>query len=263
MTAIALTGSDKVESVQFTASGVHRQIATDSVLLHQGVIPETHLARSAGCAMIWNESYKAFAPRRDPHGRSSLRDILIAGDAAGIGGARVAELEGQAVALNALADLGLIATDSFEQCRKQVQIALKKYKRGRRFIDALYLPEPQFLIPPNDSTLVCRCEEITAGMLRQVIESGVAGPNQLKTMTRCGMGPCQGRLCEPTITHLLADSSHISPQDIGHLRIRPPVKPIRLAEIAAMPCTPESVFAVTGKWPDEQNPLPERTEPNT
>jgi bacterioferritin-associated ferredoxin len=98
---------------------------------------------------------------------------------------------------------------------------------------------------------VCRCEEITAGTLRQVIELGATGPNQLKTLTRCGMGPCQGRLCGATITHLLSDTCNIRPKDLGDLRIRPPVKPIRLAEIAAMPYTPESVFAVTGIWPDE------------
>ncbi|MNG03294.1 hypothetical protein D3C84_863660 [compost metagenome] len=107
------------------------------------MIPETHLARSAGCALTWNESHKAFAPQFDSQGRSSIRDILVAGDAAGIGGAHLAELEGQAVALNALADLGLIDTYSFEQRQKKVQSALKKHRRGRRFIDALYLPEPQ------------------------------------------------------------------------------------------------------------------------
>lgn len=65
--------------------------------------------------MIWNEINKAFAPQLDPHGRSSIRDILVAGDAAGIGGAQEAELEGQAVSLNALSDLGFIDTYSFGQ----------------------------------------------------------------------------------------------------------------------------------------------------
>ncbi|MHC8299471.1 hypothetical protein [Pseudomonas sp. ZS1P83] len=50
------------------------------------------------------------------------------------------------------------------------------------------------------------------------------------------------------------------PKDIGNIRICPPIKPFRLAEIAAMPFTPESVFAVTGMWPDEQNLIPERKD---
>ncbi|MNE81514.1 hypothetical protein D3C80_1781740 [compost metagenome] len=70
-------------------------------------------------------------------------------------------------------------------------------------------------------------------------------------MPPCGMGQCQGRLYGATITHLLSDTCNISPKILVDLRIRPPVKSTRVVEIAAMPYTLESVFAVTGNWPNE------------
>jgi hypothetical protein len=48
------------------------------------------------------------------------------------------------------------------------------------------------------------------------------------------MGPCQGRLCGPTVTGVLADALGMTPQEVGTFRIRPPLKPVRLGELAAL-----------------------------
>ncbi len=57
----------------------------------------------------------------------------------------------------------------------------------------------------------------------------------MKAFLRCGMGPCQGRLCGLTVTALIAEARGVSPADIGYYRLRPPVKPIALGELAALP----------------------------
>jgi hypothetical protein len=85
------------------------------------------------------------------------------------------------------------------------------------------------------------------GAVREAAAQGVAGPNQLKTMLRCGMGPCQGRMCAATVTALIADEQQRHPADVGTFRTRPPVKPITLSELAALPQTAQATFAVTGK----------------
>ena len=91
---------------------------------------------------------------------------------------------------------------------------------------------------------MCRCEEVTAGQIRETVALGVVGPNQMKSFLRCGMGPCQGRLCGLTVTEMIADARGVSPQEVGYYRLRPPVKPVTLAELAALPKTEAATRAV-------------------
>ena len=109
-----------------------------------------------------------------------------------------------------------------------------RWSRGRRFVDTLYLPAVQFRIPSGD-TVVCRCEEVTAQQITGTVKLGCTGPNQMKSFLRCGMGPCQGRLCGLTVTELIAAQRKSTPAAVGYYRLRPPVKPITLAELASLP----------------------------
>lgn len=104
--------------------------------------------------------------------------------------------------------------------------------RIRPFLDVMFRPATQFRIPTDDATIVCRCEEVTAGKIRESISLGCAGPNQLKGFTRCGMGPCQGRFCSLSVSELIAKAQNVSVNELEQLRLRPPVKPLMLAELA-------------------------------
>jgi hypothetical protein len=66
----------------------------------------------------------------------------------------------------------------------------------------------------------------------------------MKSFLRCGMGPCQGRLCGLTVTELIARERGVSPQEVGHYRLRPPVKPITVGELAELPKDDAAVKAV-------------------
>ena len=103
----------------------------------------------------------------------------------------------------------------------------------RPFLDAAYPPSSEAVLP-EDGTVVCRCEEVTAGDIRRYAALGCLGPNQAKAFGRAGMGPCQGRYCGLTVTALLADANGRSPEETGHYRIRPPLKPVTLGELAEM-----------------------------
>jgi len=81
-------------------------------------------------------------------------------------------------------------------------------------------------------------------VLRDAVALGCPGPNQMKAFLRCGMGPCQGRLCGLTVTELMAQARAKSPQEIGYYRLRAPVKPITLAELASVPKSEADVKAV-------------------
>ncbi|MCT7654337.1 (2Fe-2S)-binding protein [Oceanimonas sp. NS1] len=78
----------------------------------------------------------------------------------------------------------------------------------------LYQPAKEFLTP-SDDTLVCRCEEVTAGDIRRFAQLGCTGPNQTKAFSRVGMGPCQGRMCGLTVAQIIADTRQTTPAEVG------------------------------------------------
>jgi hypothetical protein len=85
---------------------------------------------------------------------------------------------------------------------------------------------------------------VTAGDIRKAVAIGTQGPNQMKSYLRCGMGPCQGRLCGLTVTEIIAAERGVDPSAVGYFRLRPPVKPITLGELASLPKPPAAVHAV-------------------
>ncbi|WP_155095722.1 NAD(P)/FAD-dependent oxidoreductase [Paracoccus aestuariivivens] len=251
---IAVSGQDRAEKVRFSTRKKQHVIEADTVLLHQGVIPAINLTSAAGCELVWDDAQHCFRPVVDGVGRTSVPGIICAGDGAGIGGARHAAVAGRIAAMTATTDLR-IGTDP--DCARQLSALQRRARyllRGRRFLDLLYHPAPQFRAPRDPDTIVCRCEEIRAGTLRQAVGLGVPGPNQLKTFLRCGMGPCQGRMCAPTVTEIMAEMQGKSPAEVGTYRLRAPVKPLRLAELAAMPHTPAAIQAVAGHAPSDFQP---------
>ena len=70
------------------------------------------------------------------------------------------------------------------------------------------------------------------------------GPNQAKSYTRCGMGPCQGRYCGVTVTEILARETSRSPAEVGALHARFPLKPVTVGEIGEVPVTEDARRAV-------------------
>jgi NAD(P)H-nitrite reductase large subunit len=90
------------------------------------------------------------------------------------------------------------------------------------------------IFDPSDETVVCRCEEVTAGEIRAMAQIGGSGPNQIKAFTRAGMGPCQGRQCGYTVTRILAAAENRPASEIGFYRVRPPLKPLTLGELATL-----------------------------
>ncbi|NSZ66720.1 MULTISPECIES: opine oxidase subunit OoxA [Rhizobium/Agrobacterium group] len=247
--SIAIIGSQHAESVRYAVGQGERSIPAKSVLLHQGVIPSTSLSNAAGCELQWNDEQRAFQPVTDHDGRTTKAGIYVAGDGAGIAGAQAAEVSGRLAALAALADLKLVSTQTSATSIKSAHAQARRFLRGRAFLDALYTPRQSFLAPSAPETIVCRCEEITVRKLREAIALGPPGPNQLKTFVRCGMGQCQGRLCAATVTEIMAEERKVSPADVGTYRLRSPVKPVRLAELAHLPHTARALKAVTGRDP--------------
>ena len=232
-TGIAIEGDQSAQAVTFKIGNTAHRIACDTVLLHHGVVPNTQAARSIDIPHLWDAAQNCFVPECDTWGRSAVATVLIAGDGAGIGGAKAAALAGEIAALEIAHDLERLSEPARDDAARNLRKHLAAERAVRPFIDAAYPPYAGAIAPPDD-TIICRCEEVTAGDIRRFAGLGCLGPNQAKASGRSGMGPCQGRYCGLSVSQILAASNKISLDDTGYFRIRPPLKPVTLGELAAM-----------------------------
>jgi thioredoxin reductase len=240
VTELAAAGDGRLATVSYAAGAKRETMAADLLLLHQGLVPNVNLAMAAGVEHRWDERQLCWTPVLDTDYGSSVEGIAIAGDGAGIGGADAAIWRGRIAARSAVAALS--PTAKLEPIAT-LRAELARAERGRAFLDTLFQPARQFRIPTGH-TMVCRCEEVTARDVLDSVAIGATGPNQLKAYRRTGMGPCQGRLCGLTVTELMAEARGKTPDEIGYYRLRAPVKPIMLSELAALPKTDAATQAV-------------------
>ena len=237
---LKLRGEDALTGVEYKHRGRWNRIDTKRAFLHQGIVPNVNLAMATGCTHHWSEGQLCWQAMTDTWGESDVPGIAIAGDGVAISGARAAQCLGSIAGYGALHRCGRIDTRDRNWHAAPHRQVLSKELRTRPFLDAMFRPPAQFRIPADDDTIVCRCEEVTAGRVRESVSLGCLGPNQLKGFSRCGMGPCQGRFCGLTIGEMIAECRGVSVAEVGALRLRPPVKPLLLGELAALATAPES-----------------------
>jgi NADPH-dependent 2,4-dienoyl-CoA reductase/sulfur reductase-like enzyme len=205
----------------------------DLLLLHDGVVPNTQVTRAiAGCAHEWDPAQRCFRPVLDAWGNTSVEGVMVAGDSGGIGGGRAAALAGRLAAIEAARALGRLSRDQRDAVAGRTRLELNRQMAPRAFLDALFPPLPPAAIA--DATILCRCEEVTAGRVRQAVALGCLGANQTKAFTRAGMGPCQGRICGPAVHGVVAAARGVDPAGVDPFRTRFPTKPLTLGELAAL-----------------------------
>lgn len=189
--------------------GTERTHPVDAVCVGHGFTPQPELAVAAGCRLDGG------FVRIDQDQRTTVANVFAAGEITGIGGADAARAEG--------AIAGCVAAGGTPSPE-----LLRNRDRTRAFAHRLQAAHPIGAAWPGwlrDDTIVCRCEETTYGQLKNAAaDPGMPGPHALKLGTRAGLGPCQGRLCGPTVAELCggAERHH-----------RPIAQPIRLGELAA------------------------------
>ena len=160
-----------------------------------------------------------------------MNRIYVAGDGAFVHGGIPAAFKGSLAALDIAGKLNALPPAQKTCDVAKIAKRLSSELVPRPFVDALYKPRMD-LYNINDETHVCRCEEITAGDIRQAIHEGSREPNEIKTITRCGMGHCQGRMCGAALAEIIAENLKLDPIDLRPLNIRPPVRNISLSELS-------------------------------
>lgn len=230
---IAALGKDQVEAVEAVVDGQKQTFPADLLLLHFGVIPNVHIFRMIGCAMQWNSEQRYWFPSCDGWGRTNFEKIFAAGDGAGVSGAVAAEYRGELAALEIARCLGILPVYERDALAAPIRAAMQQDALPRPFIDAMYAPQISGKYF-KDETVLCRCENVHVADIRKAVGEGVQEVNEMKIVTRCGMGPCQGRMCGPALAEIIAAELDASPANVGQLKVRPPLKPVPLGEIAEM-----------------------------
>ncbi|WP_305787143.1 NAD(P)/FAD-dependent oxidoreductase [Symbioplanes lichenis] len=222
---VAAHGTDRVESVTISRldgnwspiPGTDSRIAVDAVCVSHGFVPRSELAIAAGC--------RATNGIVDVDGNqlTSVPGVFSAGELTGIGGVDLAlaegEIAGAAAAGYAPPPAAARARDTFREFAKRLETAHGIRPGWQSWVD--------------DSTLVCRCEDVTAGELRATAAmTGTRGLRSLKLTTRAGLGICQGRTCGRAVEELAAGPAGLL--DAGRTAHRPIATPVRLGELASL-----------------------------
>ena len=231
---LAVLGKHQAEGLTFTCRGKQEKVTAATVLLHEGVVPNLCFSRLLNCEHEWYAPQRYWRPVLDRWGRTSVPGVSVAGDAGGINGGPVAEIAGRLAAIDAACKLEVFTKAERDRLSQPYLKKAHRQKLIRPFIDHVFPPSRQALVPPDDETLVCRCEELTAGQIREAIAQGARHPAQVKGETRAGMGPCQARMCGATIAEMIAASSDLDIKQVGSLRVRPPLQPLSIEQLANM-----------------------------
>jgi glycine/D-amino acid oxidase-like deaminating enzyme len=220
---VAAEGEGRFAALRATTPRGDIRIEGDALALNLGFQPETGLARALGCAHRFIDSgLGRLETVTDAEGRTSISGVFAVGDGAQLGGARIALARGRLAGLAAARELGRDVPDD--------RAARRALGRAEAFQAALwrFFAVPEFdATTLADTTLICRCEEVTAGALRAARAEGAASLGALKKATRAGMGRCGGRMCGATVARLAG-----AVEEGGWAAPRAPVKPVPAAALA-------------------------------
>jgi len=220
----ALTGRDRVSGATTSAG----DLQCDAAGLCYGFVPQSALPRMAGARMVAAGPAGGWACVHDDWMRTSVPGLYAAGETVGVAGAAAAAAGGELAGLGIALDLGLLDTKA---AHRSAQGARRQLARHRAFASLLdTAADPRAFFPtPDSGTIVCRCEDIEHGILSERVSAGDSA-NAVKLATRCGMGVCQGRNCEPTLLRMI--SAARGPNDAG-FTARFPARPLAIADLLA------------------------------
>ena len=218
-----IDGERRVQSLKWRNAKGEQSLDCDAVAFAHGLRSETQLADLLGCEFAWSALNRAWLPLHDHAGRSSVPRVYLAGDGAGIMGADAAEMAGERAALALLEDIGYLIDP--QRCTELEQ-SLKRIGHFRQGLERAFAFPEDWAADAADNLMICRCEEVSVGDIRQVVGEGHWEINRVKAHCRVGMGRCQGRMCGAAAAEIIARESGRPVASVGRLRAQAPIKPV-------------------------------------
>jgi NADPH-dependent 2,4-dienoyl-CoA reductase/sulfur reductase-like enzyme len=195
-------GAAQLESVELTDGTRHWTEPCEALACGFGLVPNLELPMLVGCAI--SRGHVGVNERQ----QTSVSDVYAVGELTGIGGLDKALVEGQIA--------GWAASDREDRTVRLIR-ERDKLRHFVQLLDDTFALREDLRSLPDDGTIVCRCEDVTFGRLRSFTNW-----REAKLQTRCGMGPCQGRVCGPALEFLFGWSND---------SLRPPIFPTALANL--------------------------------
>lgn len=202
---IAAEGQETLESVRIRRGREEWSLPCDYLACGFHLIPNVELPLLLGCDV----SHGSVAV--DEFQQTSVPNIYCAGEPTGIGGLELSLIEGQIA--------GLATVGQHHEARKLFS-ASRKLRKFANLLNETFAPRDELKKLPDGETNVCRCEDVTFDRLTQYDSWRIA-----KLQTRCGMGPCQGRICGPATQFLFGWPTK---------SVRPPIFPARVSSLARL-----------------------------
>lgn len=221
----------RLDALGYPVPGTVKEEGVDLVGIGYGFVPAVELLDAGDAKLVYEVGRGGWVPALTGALETTLPGVFAAGETAGIGGVDLALVEGRLVGLEAARRLG-----------RDVKMDDMKVLRGQRenmtaFASSL---NRTFALPQGltsllkDEVIACRCESTPAGEVRQAIERGRRRVDDLKCEVRVGMGPCQGRLCEPLCADLMVRKTGAGREAAGRFHSRPPVRPVAVEALAGI-----------------------------
>lgn len=196
---VAAHGDAKLQSVTLSRGG---EIVCDYLAYGFHLVPNVELAELLGC-VVENGSVRV-----DQYQQTSVANVYSAGEATGIGGLELSLVEGEIA--------GLAVAGKHEEARRLFPVRERQQKFAARLNRTFALRDELKQLPAPE-TIVCRCEDVTFDRL-----TAHRSWREAKLQTRCGMGPCQGRVCGGAVEFLFGWRAE---------SVRPPVLPVRIQSL--------------------------------
>ncbi len=199
-----------------------RTIDVDVVGVGFGLVPSIEVGLRLGCDATWNAARGGHCLVVDRAQRTSVDGVFAAGEACGIGGAEVAIAYGGA------------AGHAIAAALRHVPLPAARAARDRRAADAMlraFAPLPGLHRLARPDTIVCRCEDVPLARAQQAAALHGDSLRAIKVGCRAGMGPCQARICGPSLQALACRSSVA--MDLPVVQV--PCKPVRSETIVNAP----------------------------
>ena len=232
---VAASGGERVREVELApldADGrpdlARRRVVSDidSLLVGFGFQPQIEITAVLGCRHHFDEEAGGWCctVERD-RGATDMSGVFASGEVCGVSGAVPAALSGR---IAGLAAAGQILDEETSRERRTLSRRLQRARRFARGLNRRFMPPAGLVGLLSDETVICRCEDVTAGEIREETAGGMDTIHGVKLWTRAGMGPCQARVCGWSLARLVAEETGNSMEEIGFSRPRMPLRPVPL-----------------------------------
>jgi NADPH-dependent 2,4-dienoyl-CoA reductase/sulfur reductase-like enzyme len=207
---------------------------SDFLAISYGFSPTIELAALLDIDL--NQSNHSRSPEVRLSGKTSKDWVYVAGESAGIQGWRSAKIRGEVAALSIIDSLGTLSLKN-QILRFGKTISLMYESLFSKIRIHTFQEKEPFRFVPSDSTIVCRCENVTYAEVKKYLNEDWSSASEIKAETRVGMGTCQGKQCGYALNRLCT-SPHLEPSN-KFTSIRAPIRPLPISALLQLAEDPD------------------------